>query len=96
MGVHFEPLVGVLRIGKHLQKYGDPYDMACTVLIEDGRATMIGATAITQLNLISERDSLRKLFADLGVHQVRMKRLKPNKPAREVIFDLGPSHDGTA
>lgn len=88
MGAHFEPLVGVLRIGKELKQYGDPYDMACTVLLEDNRATLIGATAITSMNLIRERDALRVLFSGLGITQVRMLRRKPGKPVREVIFEV--------
>jgi hypothetical protein len=88
MGALFKPIAGVLRIGKNLHVYGDPYDMACTVVIDGNKAVLEGATAITGLDLVSEREALRQIFTNLGITEVVMRRLKPNKPAREVVFKL--------
>jgi hypothetical protein len=42
MGIHLEPVTAVLRLGKDLQEYGDPYEFSATVIIRGHQAELVG------------------------------------------------------
>ncbi len=66
--------VYVARSGKEHSVYGDPYELACTVVVNDGVATIKGMVADQNLT----RDTVRKLsglLKERGVHTLRIERV---------------------
>lgn len=89
MGADIEWIVGVLRAGENFKGYGDPYELACTVVKEADTITFIGASSETVVNLLRERDSIAALLPS-DVRFVQWERRKEGKVKR-VRIDISRS-----
>lgn len=68
--VTFETTTGVLRAGKHHEKYGDEYDWSATVVCHNKIATVVGATGT-----LPPRVELRNVLPDAGFTTARWERI---------------------
>lgn len=68
-------IVGVIRVGPEFNELGDPFDFACTVLIDGGDATIIGAAGKFSL---AHKKAVQKALNDQGITKANWVRMKPS------------------
>lgn len=55
-----EPITAVLRVGEELERFGDPYEFSCTVVIDKSHALIKGAAGTySKATRIAIEDELR-------------------------------------
>lgn len=86
MGAHIEWIAGILRVGPELTNFGDPFEFMCVVLRDEGTVIFKGATSDKIVDLLKERDGIRKQLEILGpITKVQWTR-KDN--GREKIVEI--------
>ena len=76
MGIHLEPVVLILRAGKNLERFGDPYEFTATIHLHDGTAHVVAGIGEISLGVIAE---LRGEFKAMGIREVAWSRMKNGK-----------------
>jgi hypothetical protein len=87
MGSHIEWTTGILRMGRKFDKWGDPYEFACSCIREGDTLIFCGAAAECSMSIVSERQRIRELLAPMGITKVRWTRRKDGK-VKEVEIKL--------
>lgn len=81
---HVEWIAGIIRAGPFLDKYGDPYEFACTIVREGDSAVLKGAAGKYSRAV---HEAIKKELLAAGIKDVTWERLN-NKP-REVKKEIG-------
>lgn len=70
-------LVGVVRVGPEFNEMGDPFDFACTVLIDDndGSVTILGAAGKFSA---AHKKALKEALNSQGITKAKWIRMKPS------------------
>jgi hypothetical protein len=82
MAAEIEWVTGVLRAGRNLGTFGDPYEFSCTVNVRGQEAELIGGCGEITPSLWRE---IKDALTAQGIHQVHWKRF--NGVPRTVAVD---------
>jgi hypothetical protein len=87
MGSDLEWLVGILRVGKDLKKFHDPFTFSGVVTTDGDTVTIRGARSMDVTNLVGERDNIRKLLPP-NIKIVRYERIMDDGEIRTTIIKV--------
>lgn len=81
-GAHIEWVVGIIRAGSELEKFGDPYEFTCMLIKEGDRVHIKGAAGKFTLAI---RRAISRALKEAGIDNAEWERANnaPRKVSRE-------------
>jgi|GEM_PF-6543907 hypothetical protein len=84
MTAHFEPTAGVIRVYRHGNQWGDPFDLALAVSGDEGVATLKALSHATPRP--DDFAAIAQALRAAGFHTMRWTRHRPDGTVQEKRF----------
>jgi hypothetical protein len=89
MGAHFQPIAGVVRVGRQFKAPPDPYEASFTVVIDGERAHLIGASTVEKDLFLACRRQIAAALEPYGVRVLAWERMGDDRTMHPVEIRIG-------